>query len=100
MKLSLPLFPEQASSIAGQVDALYFFLIAISVFFSILIAGLVIYFAIKYRRKSDADPVPKAATGGVALEITWSVIPLGIAMMIFFWGASLFFSVNRPPDDA
>ena len=100
MRFSLPLFPEQGSAVAGQVDALYFFLIAISVFFSVLIAGLVIYFAIKYRRKSDSDPVPKPATGGVALEIAWSVIPLGISMVIFFWGASLFFTINRPPDDA
>ena len=100
MRFSLPLFPEQASAVAGQVDALYFFLIGVSVFFSLLIAGLVIYFAIKYRRKADSDPMPKAATGGVALEIAWSVIPLGISMVIFFWGASIFFTINRPPDDA
>src|SRR5258705_6952378 len=96
----LPLFPEQASAMAGQVDALYFFLIGISVFFSLLIAGLVILFAVKYRRHADSDPVPKPATGGVALEVAWSVIPLAISMVIFFWGASLFFTINRPPDDA
>lgn len=97
---SFPLFPQQASTIAGQTDALYFFLIGISVFFSLLIAGLVILFAVKYRRRSDADPAPEPATGGTALEIVWSVIPLGISMIIFFWGASLFFKINRPPDDA
>ena len=97
---SFPLFPDQASAIAGKVDALYFFLIAISLFFSLLIAGLVIYFAVKYRRKSDADPAPEPATGGTALEIVWSVIPLGIAMVIFGWGSSLFFTINHPPDDA
>src|SRR6476660_9372066 len=95
----LQLVPEQASTVAGQVDALYFFLIAVSVFFSVLIAGLVIYFAIKYNRRDDSDPTPKPATGGTALEIAWSVIPLGISMIIFFWGASLFFKINRPPDD-
>ena len=85
---------------AGQVDALYFFLIGISVFFSLLIAGLVILFAVKYRRHGDGDPVPKPASGGVALEVAWSVIPLLISMVIFGWGASLFFTINRPPDDA
>ena len=46
-----PLFPEQASTMAGRVDALYFFLLAVSVFFSLLIAGLIVFFAIRYRRK-------------------------------------------------
>lgn len=96
----LPLFPEQASTFAGQVDSLYFFLIAVSVFFSVLIAALVIFFAVRYHRKSDNDPAPKAATGGTALEIAWSVIPLGISMVIFAWGASVFFEIQRPPDDA
>jgi cytochrome c oxidase subunit II len=100
MKLSLPLFPDQASSVASQVDALYFFLIAISVFFSVLIAGLVIYFAIKYRRRSELDPVPPPPSEGIWLEVAWSAIPLGISMIIFVWGASLYFKIQRPPDDA
>ena len=54
MGYRLPLFPERASTVAGQVDSLYFFLIGISVFFSLLIAGLVVYFAIKYRRRGLA----------------------------------------------
>jgi cytochrome c oxidase subunit II len=96
----LQLLPEQASTVAGPVDALYFFLIGISVFFSLLIAGLVIFFAVKYRRRSESDPAPAPAAAGTALEIVWSVIPLGISMVIFGWGASLFFKINRPPDDA
>ena len=100
MGSTLQILPEQASSVAGQVDALYFFLIGISVFFSLLIAGLVIFFAVKYRRRSESEPAPEPATGGTALEIVWSVIPLGITMVIFFWGASIFFTINRPPDDA
>ena len=57
MKISLPLFPEQASSIASQVDSLFFFLIGISVFFSLLIAVLVIVFAVKYRRRGATHRV-------------------------------------------
>src|SRR4051794_6383316 len=97
---SFPLFPERASALAGQTDSLYFFLIAVSVFFSLLIAGLVIFFAVKYRRRSELEPAPEPATGGTTLEIVWSVVPLGITMVIFFWGANIFFNINRPPDDA
>ena len=43
-----PLFPESASTMAPRVDALYFFLIGITVCFSLLIAGLIVYYAVKY----------------------------------------------------
>jgi cytochrome c oxidase subunit 2 len=100
MRTTLPLFPEQASAIAPQVDALYFFLVAVSAFFSLLIAGLVVYFAVKYRRRSESELPPPPATGGAVLEIVWSVIPLGISMLIFGWGASIYFTDYHPPDDA
>lgn len=93
-----PLFPQQASTMAPRVDNLYFFLVALSVFFSVLIAGLIVFYAVRYRRRS-ADAVGQSIHGGLWLEITWTVIPLGIAMGIFFWGASVFFAMSRPPDD-
>ena len=62
-----PLFPEQASSHAADVDNLYFFLLAITAFFSTLIAGLVIYFAIRYRRRSEVE-LPEPITGSTKLE--------------------------------
>ena len=93
-----PLFPEAASTMAHRVDALYFFLVAVSGFFSLLIAGLVVYFAIKYRRRHK-DDVGARVHGGMLLEIGWSVIPFLITLVIFFWGASIFFAMSRPPDE-
>ena len=95
----LPLFPEQASEMARHVDALYFYLLAVSTFFSVLIALLVIFFAIRFRRRSETE-LPAPVEGSLKLEIAWSVIPLFIALSFFFWGAKLFFAMNRPPDDA
>jgi cytochrome c oxidase subunit 2 len=92
------LFPEQASTMAGRVDALYFFLVGLSAFFSILIAGLIVYFAVKFRRRTPQS-VGAQIHGGMLLEITWSVIPLIITMGIFVWGASVFFAMSRPPDE-
>ena len=51
----IPLLPQQASTMAARVDALYFFLIAVSSFFSLLIAGLIVYYAVKYRRRSAGE---------------------------------------------
>lgn len=96
---TLPLFPEQASAMAGRVDALYFYLLAVSGFFALLIAVLVIVFAIKYRRRSETE-LPRGIEGSLKLEVAWSVIPLLIALSFFFWGAKLFFAMNRPPNDA
>jgi cytochrome c oxidase subunit 2 len=83
---------------AGRVDALYFFLVAVSGFFSLLIAGLIVYYAVRYRRRSP-DAVGANVHGGLALEVTWSVIPFVITMVIFLWGASVFFAMSRPPDE-
>jgi cytochrome c oxidase subunit 2 len=93
------IFPEQASTLAPQTDALLFFLLAISAFFVVLIAGLIIVFMIRYRRR-DPDEIPEHVHGSLALEIGWTLPPFVIAMVIFFWGASLFATIQRPPDDA
>jgi cytochrome c oxidase subunit 2 len=99
MRLDFPLFPEQASTVAGRVDALYFFLVAVSVVFSSLIFMLVGYFAIKYRRRSDAE-WPRPILGDLRLELLWTIVPLGITLVMFVWGASLYFTISRPPAEA
>jgi len=99
MQSSLPLMPEQASTMAGEVDALYLFLVALTLFFSIGIAGAITYFAIKYRRRSP-DEVPRPIAGSIKLEAAWSVIPFIISVGIFIWGTALYFDMYRPPSDA
>lgn len=99
MLFGLRLIPEQASSIARQVDLLFLFLLAVSAFFIGLIFLTVIVFAIKYRRRSDTDR-PRPIPGSLPLEILWTVVPLGLALVMFGWGAWLYFAINRPPADA
>ena len=93
-----PLFPQQASTMASRVDNLYFFLLAVSVFFSLLIAGLIVFYAVRYRRRSP-HAVGTNIHGGLWLEVTWSVIPLLISMVIFVWGTSVFFAMASPPEE-
>jgi len=99
MGSELPLFPVQASSVAPDVDHLLYFLLAVAVFFSVGIFLTIFYFAIRYRRRSESEmPVP--VHGVMSLEILWSVIPFGLTMIMFVWGATVFFKISRPPDDA
>jgi cytochrome c oxidase subunit II len=94
-----PLFPQQASTVAAEVDNLYFFLLAVTAFFSALIAGLVIFFSIRYRRRSEVE-LPEPITGSTKLETLWTVIPAIIAMFIFGWGAKVFLGLHRAPSDS
>jgi cytochrome c oxidase subunit 2 len=91
--------PPDASSVARDVDLLYVFLVGVSIFFSVLIAFLLIYFAVRYRRRTN-DAVGVPIHGSTHLEIAWSVIPLLIALAAFFWGAKVFFRISRPPANA
>jgi cytochrome c oxidase subunit 2 len=95
----IPIFPEQASSFAMDVDVLYFFIVAVSAFFALLIAVLVIVFGIKFRR-TRTNEVGARIEGNLPMELLWSAIPTVIAMVMFGWGASVFYHIRRPPDEA
>ncbi|HEV7670422.1 MAG TPA: cytochrome c oxidase subunit II [Thermoanaerobaculia bacterium] len=99
MRSELQFFPEGASSLAGQVDALYLVWAAVSVFFSLLIAALLVFFFIKYKRRTE-DEIGLEEREAPLLEIAWSVIPLIICLLMFVWGTRVFFDIYRPPSDA
>ncbi|HYL91674.1 MAG TPA: cytochrome c oxidase subunit II [Alphaproteobacteria bacterium] len=94
----MPLFPKQASTIAPRVDELYLFLVLITTFFSLLIAAMILFFAIKYKKR----PGHKAEQihGSMFLEVFWTAVPLGISMVIFVWAAVIFYHMQRPPANA
>ena len=92
----IPLFPEQASTLAPRVDNLYFFIVAVTAFFAIVVTVVVIVFAVKYRTD---DPLAVGARihGSIPLELAWSIIPFIISLVIFGWAADVFFDLQRPP---
>jgi cytochrome c oxidase subunit II len=95
----VPVFPEAASKGAAQVDYLYFYLIVISVIFTVGIVAAIVYFAITYREREKYASGAEIH-GSMALETTWSVIPFIISMTIFLGGAIVFYNQYRPPEDA
>jgi cytochrome c oxidase subunit 2 len=94
-----PLFPERASTLAGQVDGLFVFLLLVSAFFSVGIAATLIFFAVRYHRKSSDDR-PAAIEGSLTLELTWTIVPFLLTIVMFVWGTSIYFSMSRPPDNS
>ncbi len=95
----VPLFPEQASTFAWQVDSLYFYLIAVSAFFTVGIVLAIIFFTVKYREK-EKYATGAEIHGSMALETLWSIIPFLISITIFLGGAIVFFNQYRTPADA
>ena len=75
-------------------------LLAITVFFTLLIFGAIFYFAIRYRRRSERELPHVVAHRLTRWRFLWSVIPFGLTMVMFTWGASIFFTASKPPNDA
>jgi cytochrome c oxidase subunit 2 len=98
MIAQVPLFPEAASTVAGKVDTLYLFLLGVSAFFTALICVLIITFAVRYRKGSPAKrenpPVNRF------MELVWAAVPLALTMVMFGWGAVLYFDMQTPPPGA
>jgi cytochrome c oxidase subunit 2 len=93
------LFPEAASTVAGDVDALYFFLVGVSGFFSLLIATAIVVLAVRFRRSAERQVFP-TWEGMLSLELTWTIIPLLLVLTMFFWGARIFITMHTPPENA
>ncbi|MBW3565357.1 MAG: cytochrome c oxidase subunit II [Acidobacteria bacterium] len=96
---NVPILPEAASSVAGQIDIFYWFLVLVTAVMSVLIAALIVVFAVKYRRRSDTE-IPPELHENKWVEASWIVIPFLVFMVIFFWGAWLYFDINRMPRNA
>ena len=92
------LFPAEASGIAPYVDALYFFLVLMTIVGTTLVATLLLVFSIRYRR--EKNPVATQIEGSTLLEATWTIIPLAIFLLAFVWGALLYFRIYDPPANA
>jgi cytochrome c oxidase subunit II len=99
MRSDLPLFPQSASALARQVDALFYVWAVVGIFFSLLIAGLIVYFMVRYRRRHP-EQIGRDTSSPMALEVTWSAVPLLITLAMFFWGARVIFDLYRPPQEA
>lgn len=97
--LQIRFMPEQASVEATKADHVFYFLLGICGFMFLLVAFLITVFAIRYRRR---EPGQRGAgiRGNTPLELAWTLLPLGIFMIMFVWGATRYVRSNTAPDDA
>jgi len=95
---NFPLWPERASTFANNVDLLYVFLIVVTGFFTLLVFAMVVIFAVKYRQRPGHTATQ--IEGSYALEATWTLIPFGLFMVMFVWGAAVYMQEVQPPANA
>jgi cytochrome c oxidase subunit 2 len=91
--------PPQASTIAGQVDMLVLFLLGMSLAISVTIFVLIVVFCVKYRR-SPTNQVGQPARRTTPIELTWTLVPMALAMIPFVWGAYIYLEEAQPPPDS
>lgn len=77
------LFPPQASTVAPQIDDVYYMIQNWSIFFSAIIFFVLFYFMWKYNRKKHPK-AERTSTHNTALELLWSVPP-GFVLVYMFW---------------
>lgn len=100
MFAEIALYPARASTTAEYVDTFFFFLLGITGVMGLLVAVLMIYFSVKYRRRPGDVGPPPPTNPSHALEWFWTLSPLVVFMVMFVWGATLYFGAYRAPDDA
>ena len=100
MTSEIALFPPQASASAHHVDQLLFFLTTVCGAMGLLVAVLLIYFAVRYRRRVGEVGSPPATDPAHWLEWFWTLSPLGIFAVMFIWGAEVYVRAYYAPDDA
>jgi cytochrome c oxidase subunit 2 len=99
MLSDLPLWPERASTFAVSVDYLFLFILVVCAFFAVLIFTLVLYLAIRYRRRTPEERATQIKNS-LPLELVWTGVPICLAGVMFFWGAALFMRRTIVPPDA
>lgn len=98
-RLSDFMLPPARSTFAGETDALFNFINVVSLILLVGITIAMIYFAIKYRRRSEDETTP-LITHHAGLEITWSIIPLILVLIVFAWGFRGYMNHSTPPSDS
>jgi cytochrome c oxidase subunit 2 len=98
MSKFLPLWPDSASTMASQVDAVYIYVLLVSCIMTAIIFLAVAVLSIKYRRVPGREA--QQIEGSTILELGWSIIPFFVMLTFFIWGAVIFFEERTPPADA
>ncbi len=90
--------PGQASTVAPEVDGAFYFILGVSAFFTVLIVAVTVYFLIRFRAR-PGHRAEKSPSHSTTLEITWSIIPAILVVIMFFYGFRGYMAMYTPLND-
>jgi cytochrome c oxidase subunit 2 len=94
--MNFPLAPQQGSSIAYEHDVVFYALVVLTIIFTVIVYGMVVFFAVRYRRGSKVNRHQEHHEN-LLLEIAWTAIPTLLGLVMFFFGAKLFIEMRTSP---
>lgn len=99
--MNFPFAPERASDFAVQVDAIFYALTALTVFFTVVVLGFLLFLCIRYRVGNNVNRVedPHSKWHNI-LEIGWSLPPLFLGLVMFAWAAIPYTQMYKAKPDA
>jgi cytochrome c oxidase subunit 2 len=93
----LSFFPEQASTEGPHTDFIYFILIGFSLAVTSIVVGLLVVFAIRYRRGSKAKRGELPEWFERDFEIGWTSATFFLFLFVAFWTGATRLSALTPP---
>ena len=91
--------PEGASTVAAEVDGLFYFVTWASAVLFAGVIGAMIYLAVRYRRRHERE-VPEIVVPNKLIEISWIVVPTILVLILFNWGFKLYIKMGIAPPDS
>lgn len=97
--MKLPFLPPQASTQAQSVDSIFLGLLVLSIFFTALVAGIIIVAIVRYRRRSRTE-LGRGGGGNIKIEIGGMAFLGVLSLGMFIWAGGTYINMFNPPPDA
>jgi len=91
--------PPSQSTIAPDVDALFYFILYVALGFLVIVVGGMTVFIVRYRRRGE-DRLTSGVAHNTKLEIAWALVPAVLAIIVFAWSLRLYLTMHVAPKDA
>lgn len=92
------MFVPEASDSARKVTESFYYILGIEVVLLALVTAAMIFFVVRYRKQRH--PHAENVEGGTAIEITWTVIPTLLVIVMFVIGWQSFTGIRKVPEGA
>ncbi len=92
--------PSAAATQAADVDWLYYFLYYVSLASFLVIMAALVYFVFKFRAKSRGERARSPGGHNTLLEVSWTIPPAIVSVIVFVMGAKAYIDMKSPPPDA